>query len=180
MSYALALITLVSAHRLLVGVAVMLGLLLRCGQACAADEAAPPQLCPPQFVSAASGQTLEAHATACADWAQAAPDADSPDAAAPAPADANDWRHVAPAAGPVSALGAAGAGGVAREASLAMAEAQHPATATATGWRQVPALRWLGQLRMQGGGLVLHDAGAQYFVKLRGIRGVRMGFKLAF
>ncbi len=156
---------------------LLLGLLLRCGQACAAEEASPPQLCPPQFMSTASGRTLEAHATACADWAQAAPDAAAGDTDA---ADA-DWRHDAPpAVGPVSALGVAAAatGAVAREASLAMAEAQQ--SAPATGWRQVPALRWLGQLRMQGGGLVLHDAGAQYFVKLRGIRGVRMGFKLAF
>jgi hypothetical protein len=174
MTSALALFTLVSAHRLLVGLVVMLGLLLRCGQASAADEAAPPQLCPPQFVSASSGQTLEAHATACADWAPASTEG------ATRPDSVDDGEPVV-AASPVSALTAAGAapvpGAVAREAALAMADAQPPAAA---GWRELPGLRWVGQLRVQGGGLVLHDAATQYFVKLRGIRGVRMGFKLAF
>lgn len=187
MTCALALFTLVSAHRILVGSVMLLGLLLRCGQACAADEAAPPQLCPPQFLSAASGQTLEAHATACADWAPVTTSATSvtsasaeADPRAEPPAERQPAAEVLTAAS-VSAL-ATGAGpvpgAVAREAALAMADAQPPAAATS--WRQLPGLRWVGQLRVQGGGLVLHDAATQYFVKLRGIRGVRMGFKLAF
>jgi hypothetical protein len=182
MSCAVALIALVSSRRLVVALGLMLGLLLRCSLACAADEATPPVLCPPQFLSAPSGQTLEAHATACADWSPSAVEGVPPPpaiTAAPATsATSTEWREPSPAVVPVSAAGGSGvAATVARETSLAMAEVQPEHAAS---WRQVPGLRWLGQMRLQGGGLVLKDAGAQYFLKLRGIRGVRLGVKLAF
>jgi hypothetical protein len=130
-------------------------------------------LCPPQFLSLDAGHRLEAHATPCADTelqpeaggGAAAPVAKAPSAAAPEVATKQEVPPAYPDAGTDSDLGVA---------------LRTPWTAPRSNWAQLPALRLLGLMRFQGGGLVVTDAGSQYFFKLRGIRAIRIGARFAF
>lgn len=138
-------------------------------------DAAPlsSPMCPPAFHARESGRVLEAHATACADW-QSAPTAQpgAEEAAAPpvdAQASPSGYADPAPSPGSVSGV-----------SNAARRSWQDTAAGTSSDWRQLPAFKVVALMKFQGGGLILTDSGSQYFLKLRGIKGVRMGVKVAF
>jgi hypothetical protein len=165
---------------------VLLALMV-CARSALADEpslATPPfggvrelagmrdLLCPPEFLSLDAGRRLEAHATPCADTelqpeagrGAAAPVADR--ASAMAEVGSNmDAPPAYPDAGMDWALGL-----------VPRANWSEPQR----GWAQLPALRLLGLMRFHGGGLIITDAGSQYFFKLRGIRSIRLGVRFSF
>jgi len=113
---------------------------------------------------------LEAHATACADWPMQPVAGATPAAQAPEQAEA-------PLAEPEQASLAGTVSGVSHSARRSWREA---AAGELTNWRQLPGVKVVALLKFQGGGLILTDAGSQYFLKFHGIKGVRMGVKLAF
>jgi hypothetical protein len=140
-------------------------------------DAAPlsSPMCPPAFHARESGRVLEAHATACADWQSAPtapPGADNTDgAAAPSTDNSASSGYADPAPSPGSVSGVSNA---------ARRSWQDTAVGASSDWRQLPAFKVVALMKFQGGGLILTDSGSQYFLKLRGVKGVRMGVKVAF
>ncbi len=146
---------------------VLLALMV-CARSALADEpplATPPfggvrelaglrdLLCPPEFLSLDGGHRLEAHVTPCADT------------------ELRPQAGVAPVAeGPSTPA----------QDVASNHEASPDDPDSGADWAQVPALRLLGLMRFQGGGLIITDAGSQYFFKLRGIRSIRVGARFAF
>jgi hypothetical protein len=166
---------------------VLLALMV-CARSALADEpplATPPfggvrelaglrdLLCPPEFLSMDAGRRLEAHATPCADT-ELQPEA----------------GRVAAAPGTDQASAMATEVGSNPEAPLAYLDAgmdwalglvpRANWSEPQRSWAQLPALRLLGLMRFHGGGLIITDAGSQYFFKLRGIRSIRLGVRFSF
>ncbi len=128
-------------------------------------------MCPPSFHAQEAGRVLEAHATACADWPV------QPVAAATAAAQAPEQVEPPSSGEPEQASPVGSVAGVSHSARRGWSDT---GVGEVTNWRQLPGFKVVALLKFQGGGLILTDSGSQYFLKFHGIKGVRMGVKLAF